>query len=129
MKRITNLAGLAHATAIAGTLTMITIAGAVAQTAPNTAPTPAAKAPFASYPIAPVIATPPLRRFEPRDFPVLLSQDGGGGGDPAADLEEDCEWKNGGYAHCTVLDCDPDGVCIVYGEYCVDEYGKVMPCP
>ncbi len=54
---------------------------------------------------------------------------GSGGGDPAADLEEDCEWKNGGYAHCTVLDCDPDGVCIVYGEYCVDEYGNVTACP
>lgn len=48
--------------------------------------------------------------------------------DPQALLKEDCTWTNGGVAHCLVWDCDKDGVCVEYGEYCVDGNAHTIPC-
>jgi len=50
------------------------------------------------------------------------------GPDPVGILEEDCTWTNDNRAECIVWDCDEDGVCVEYGEYCVDANGNVGPC-
>ena len=49
--------------------------------------------------------------------------------DPQAILKEDCTFTNGGVAHCLVWDCDTDGVCIEYGQYCVDSNGRTIYRP
>lgn len=41
----------------------------------------------------------------------------------------DCEWTNDNVASCFVMDCDSDGVCVELGTYCVDHYGRDIPCP
>jgi hypothetical protein len=44
-------------------------------------------------------------------------------------LKEDCQWTNDSVAACLVWDCDDDDVCVEFGQYCVDHYGKTIPCP
>ncbi|GAB1258685.1 hypothetical protein [Aurantivibrio plasticivorans] len=43
-------------------------------------------------------------------------------------FETDCTWTNQDQAKCLVWDCDGDGVCVELGSYCVDKYGRDVPC-
>lgn len=48
----------------------------------------------------------------------------------AAILEDGgCTWTNDNVAACLILECDPDGVCVEAGTYCVDHNGNQVPCP
>lgn len=43
-------------------------------------------------------------------------------------LKEECQFTNDNVASCLVWDCDSEGICVEYGSYCVDPYGKPKPC-
>ncbi|MEW5251761.1 hypothetical protein [Microbulbifer discodermiae] len=43
-------------------------------------------------------------------------------------LETECTWTNNNQAACLVWDCDDEGICVEYGQYCLDKYGNDVAC-